>query len=385
MSPQRPTRVRGAARASTLWPVPSSARVRAGPPGCWTSARSGGRARTRELGVVRARLRREPTDGVGVLAVGEVGRTRGDSTGCDRWPSTQSARRAPPLRPHDGWQLRSALSCVGSLASHVQGPSSGRPGRCLRRFVGRPAQVIRERNVTTGSGTWRPLGLDSNLQGRPPGAPAVPPVPHRGMLELLPLDALEWPDFESLLWRILRDVEGLRHPQIYGTPGQTQLGLDIVALASDDSGVAVQSKRHKDFGPGKITEAVDAFRNTVRPFAVSRFVIGVSREVRTTASVDNIWELRKELAPVELAIWDQRELSMRLKRAPWIVIDYFGMEIARAFCEPFAVDEIAVPRHDAVAVAEAVARTPRRRPARARWPMRRSGSDRPSRAAPSTS
>ncbi len=212
--------------------------------------------------------------------------------------------------------------------------------------------------MAAGPATWRPLGLDSSLHGRPLGAPAVSPVPHRGTLELLPLDALEWPEFETLLWRILGDVEGLRHPQIYGTPGQTQLGLDIVALAPDDSGVAVQSKRHKNFGPSKITEAVDAFRNTSRPFAVSKFVIGVSREVRSTASVAKFWELRKELTPVDFVIWDQRELSMRLKRAPRIVIDYFGMEIARAFCEPFVIDDIVVPGHDAAAVAEAVARTP---------------------------
>lgn len=208
------------------------------------------------------------------------------------------------------------------------------------------------------AGTWHPLGLDSPLQGRPLGAPALPPVPHRGSPELLPLDVLEWPDFESLLWRVLRDVEGLRHAQIYGTPGQTQYGLDIVAQASDGSGVAVQSKRHQSFGPAKITAAVDAFRKTARPFAVSRLVIAVSREVRTTAAIDKILKLRGELAPVQLEVWDQRELSMRLKRAPRIVIDYFGMETARAFCEPFSVDEIVVPGQDAVAVAEAVARTP---------------------------
>lgn len=66
------------------------------------------------------------------------------------------------------------------------------------------------------TGIWHRVGLDSYLEGDPSNIPAVP---HRGgHLELLPLESLAWPDFESLLWRILRDVEGLRHAQIYGDP-----------------------------------------------------------------------------------------------------------------------------------------------------------------------
>lgn len=183
---------------------------------------------------------------------------------------------------------------------------------------------------------WQRIGVDSDLER---GPVSVPIVPHRGgHLELLPFDALTWPDFESLLWRILRDVEGLRHAQIYGDPGQAQLGLDIIAEAADGTGVALQSKRVAQFGPAKFTAAVNEFRKTNRPFPVSRFILGISREIRSTPAVDRFKELQRDLKqeskPVALELWDRRELSQRLKRAPAIVIDYFGKEIAEIFVTP---------------------------------------------------
>jgi hypothetical protein len=208
--------------------------------------------------------------------------------------------------------------------------------------------------------TWQLVGVDSDLER---GPSSIPAVPHRGgHLELLPLEVLSWPDFESLQWRILRDVEGLRHAQIYGDPGQAQLGLDIVAVAADDSGVALQSKRVEQFGPAKITAAVAAFRKTKRPFDVSRFILGVSREVRRTQALDRFKELReelkKELKPVEFELWDKRELSYKLKGAPEIVIEYFGNDIAAIFCDPFTIGPRVVPRRDVVAIRQAIARTP---------------------------
>lgn len=207
---------------------------------------------------------------------------------------------------------------------------------------------------------WRPVGVDSDLER---GPSTVPVVPHQGgQLELLPFELLAWSDFEGLQWRILRDVEGLRHAQFYGDPGQTQLGLDIVAEAADGSGVALQSKRVKQFGPAKIAAAVAAFRTTSRPFEVSRFILGVSREIRRTQSLDRFKELqselRNELKPVELELWDKRELSHKLKGAPEIVIDYFGDNVAEVFCDPFTISPRVVPNRDVIAIREAIARTP---------------------------
>ena len=203
---------------------------------------------------------------------------------------------------------------------------------------------------------WHPVGVDSDLER---GPTSIPAVSHKGgHLELLPLEVLPWPDFESLQWRILRDVEGLRHAQIYGDPGQRQLGLDIVAMAADDSGVALQSKRVEEFGPAKITSAVDAFRRTKRPFGVRRFILGVSREIRSTQALDRFKKHQQELKPIEFELWDKRELSHRLKGAPEIVIEYFGNDIAEIFCDAFILSPRVVPNRDVVAVRQAIARTP---------------------------
>ncbi|WP_027587315.1 hypothetical protein [Acidipropionibacterium thoenii] len=57
-------------------------------------------------------------------------------------------------------------------------------------------------------------------------------------------------------------------------------------------------------------------------------------------------------------MWDAQELSYLLRGRPDIVIEYFGMPTAEAFCLPFKLDTPLVPTADAVAVREALARTP---------------------------
>ena len=203
--------------------------------------------------------------------------------------------------------------------------------------------------------SWRPVALDSSLLRSPR---ATIPAPVMGKLETLPFDLLSWEDFERIQWRIMRDVEGLRNAQIYGDRGQSQYGLDVVALAPDRSGVALQSKRYKRFGPAELRAAVKVFRRTSRPFAVNRLIIGVSREIKSTKVVETLAELRQEIEPVALDFWDSQKLSGLLRGAPEIVIEFFGMPTAEAFCLPFTLEPVLVPSADAVAIREALARTP---------------------------
>ena len=202
---------------------------------------------------------------------------------------------------------------------------------------------------------WRPLPLGSSLNSTP-SAPA--PAPVIGKLESLPFNALSWEDFERLQWRVMRDVEGLRHAQLYGDRGQAQFGLDIVALAPDGTGVALQSKKYIRFGSSELKAAVKKFRTTQRPFPIDRLIIGVARTVRSTGAVETLAVLRKELRPVGLELWDAQELSYLLRGRPEIVIEFFGLPTAEAFCLPFKVDVTLVPPAEVVAVREAIARTP---------------------------
>lgn len=202
---------------------------------------------------------------------------------------------------------------------------------------------------------WHPLPLGSSLNGSP-SAPA--PAPVIGKLEALPFNDLSWEDFERLQWRIMRDVEGLRHAHLYGDRGQAQLGLDIVALSPDGSGVALQSKKYRRFGAADVKAAVKKFRTTERPFSVDRLIIGVARPVRSTGAIDEVREQRKALDPIGLELWDAQELSYLLRGRPEIVIEFFGQPTAEAFCLPFKLDVAVVPPAEVVAIREAIARTP---------------------------
>ncbi|MGC4828843.1 hypothetical protein [Micromonospora arida] len=202
---------------------------------------------------------------------------------------------------------------------------------------------------------WNPVPLDSSLYQ---GPSQVTPVRVIGKLEALPLDELSWEDFERIQWRILRDVEGLRYAQIYGERGQAQEGLDVVALAPDGGGVGLQSKKYKRFGPADLKAAVKKFRDTKRPFTIDRLIIGVSIDVKSKTLPPVLADLRKQLRPIELDLWDRQELSLLLRTRPDIVVEFFGDETARAFCLPFELESVVVPSVETVAIREALARTP---------------------------
>ena len=213
-----------------------------------------------------------------------------------------------------------------------------------------------ESMVASEAGDWVPLSIDSDLEGR--ASKLVPAL--LSETPFLPLEELSWEDFERLQWRLLRDAEGLRGARRYGRRGQAQHGLDIVALDSDGSGVALQSKKYKKFTATNLNDAVKKFRTAERPFSVSRFIIGVACEADDTKVVETLLQCEKELEPVRLELWDREEISARLRGHPSIVIDFFGPATAEHFCWPFTIQTVTVPGPEAVAVSEAVARTPER-------------------------
>lgn len=202
---------------------------------------------------------------------------------------------------------------------------------------------------------WKPVPLSSSLY-----APASisTPAPVIGKLEELPFTSLTWENFERLQLRMMRDVEGLRDAQLYGDRGQAQHGLDIVALSPDQVGVALQSKDYKRFTKSNLTAAIKKFRDARRPFEVGRLIIGVACAVKSTGAIEELAAQRKALHPIALDLWDAQELSTLLRARPEIVIEYFGMPSAEAFCLPFKIDVAHVPSADAAAVREAIARTP---------------------------
>lgn len=202
---------------------------------------------------------------------------------------------------------------------------------------------------------WKPLSPASPLYAQ---ASAATPAPVIGSLDELPFTSLTWENFERLQLRMMRDIEGLRDAQLYGDRGQAQHGLDIVALAPNGDGVALQSKNYKRFSKSNLTAAVKKFRETTRPFEVERLIVGVACAVKSTGAIQELTVQRLALHPIVIDLWDAQELSALLRNRPEIVIEYFGMPTAEAFCLPFKIDVAHVPTTNAAAVREAIARTP---------------------------
>jgi hypothetical protein len=65
------------------------------------------------------------------------------------------------------------------------------------------------------------------------------------LLDLLPTHEMSWPNFENLLKRVAREVEGLRTVRLYGVPGQAQNGIDLVGINPAGENEAVQGKRYQ--------------------------------------------------------------------------------------------------------------------------------------------
>jgi len=202
---------------------------------------------------------------------------------------------------------------------------------------------------------WYRLPIDSPLEHRPSKIVSAPVLG----ASLLPFDELSWEDFERLLWRVLRDVEGLRNAYLYGNRGQKQYGLDIVAFDVDKTGVALQCKKYKKFTASDLRKAVKKLQESRQKFSeVNRFIIAVSSECNDTAVIDALHSCQNSLEGIDICLWDKGELSDKLKNRPEIVIDFFGMPTAESFCPPFKYHKPEVPNLDAVVVSESLARGP---------------------------
>jgi hypothetical protein len=204
---------------------------------------------------------------------------------------------------------------------------------------------------------YAPPSLDSGLLAPPD---ALTPAPVLGQIESLPFNGMSWEDFERLTWRVLRDVTGHHSALIYGDKGESQFGLDVVAHSPRGSNVALQAKKYQRFGPAQLEAIAAKFVRDAgrRPFDVSTFIVAVSSRSRSRHVVDKLAEIRRDLQPVEVLLWDAGELSRLLRDAPAVVVEFFGEPTARRFCLPYSLTPRELPEADKAMVREALARSP---------------------------
>jgi len=203
---------------------------------------------------------------------------------------------------------------------------------------------------------WRGLAEpDQRLNG--PGH--VTDTPIDPQQKFLPTNEMDWPDFERLLVRVAREVEGLRQVRLYGTPGQAQQGLDLVGIQVPATVVGVQGKKYQKFTAAHLKKAAAKFLDDTVPFTVRKLAIGVSCHANTTGSTNELTALNtKHAGSVEFELWDQTRLSELLHDRPEIVREFFGQATAVKFCGPLAETPLPISPADAAQVAAAVARGP---------------------------
>lgn len=200
-----------------------------------------------------------------------------------------------------------------------------------------------------------PIAEDDPRLARPGRVTAAPVDPQ---LRLLPTHEMDWPDFERLLLRIAREVQGLRSVKLFGNPGQAQDGLDVIGLNAAGQPEGVQGKRYAKFTKDDLNAAVRKYVEGGIPFDVVRLAVGVSCEANERKVVERLVELNRQHPDIVIELWDRQRISEMLRDRPEIVLEFFSAATAESFCAPYRIATAVVPGPDAVATADAVALGP---------------------------
>lgn len=145
---------------------------------------------------------------------------------------------------------------------------------------------------------------------------------------------IEWPDFEALCRRLAEAQPETREVTAYGTQGDEQGGIDLLATRSDGARDAYQCKRVKGFGPADIDAAIERFAAGALASQVTAFVLCTAEPLHSRARLDALERARSRLGTVRLVVWDQTKLSAMLKERRDLVADVFGEAIAQSFNGP---------------------------------------------------
>ena len=162
-----------------------------------------------------------------------------------------------------------------------------------------------------------------------------PPVTTR--VQTLPFRELTWRNFERLILKLVRRQANVRQCAFYGTAGQRQEGLDILAVGTkSDELTCYQCKNVASFSEADIRDAINKFLEGKWADDISTFVLCVAIPLESTQQVTALVKQgeRLERKGIQLVIWDGSEgghLSDALKRLPELVNDFFGRGWVAAF------------------------------------------------------
>lgn len=207
-----------------------------------------------------------------------------------------------------------------------------------------------------GAGGW-----DRNIPSwlsLPPSETVEPPVNTRP--QVLPVHRLSWENFERLCLRLLRhsqEIERVLTPgttdgvtRLYGTRGQEQQGIDVYsrdplpldAAPPERPAVCLQARRLKQVTKSGINKAISDFLEGTWAPTSRKFVYATSASGVATQFTDEIEAQASRMAEanIELAVWDEEEISEQLRDTPELVDDFFGRPWVEAFCGRAAAEDL---------------------------------------------
>jgi NACHT domain len=182
-----------------------------------------------------------------------------------------------------------------------------------------------------------PRWLTADPKGRRPTPPANTKV------AALPLLEIGWENFERLCRRLAERSGDVEKAWGYGTPGQTQFGIDILVRLNDGTIEVWQSKRHKRFGAADVKTALALFLSHDFATTAKRFVLALACPLSSTGVIDEIQRATTQLADRGIAFEPigSTELTDQLRQEAEIVDDFFGRPWVDAACGPEAAAALA--------------------------------------------
>lgn len=135
--------------------------------------------------------------------------------------------------------------------------------------------------------------------------------------------------FEELCRDIFDAEQEITTCGLYGDPGQSQDGIDLIATRKDNkNGIEVgQCKCYENFQPRKIREVSDTFFehwNHWQRKNIKRFVLFVASDLNTRQRREEILYQRKRFDKygIEYEVWDAAKIRNKLRAHPGIVATY---------------------------------------------------------------
>jgi hypothetical protein len=187
--------------------------------------------------------------------------------------------------------------------------------------------------------------LTTTVPGRlwqPPASKIEPPVETRK--QDLPLEKLEWPDFERLCARLASRQANVEHAQQYGVPGQAQEGIDIYARkAGTERYTTWQCKRYQSLTAARLRLAAEEFLESAWADRSETFHLCATVQIEQQALAAEIEALAPRFSERGIALvpLGKSQLSEVLKGYPDLVDDFFGRAWVIACCGDEAVNGLA--------------------------------------------